>query len=534
MAIRQIPNEILDLLLDQCDFSSYKTCRMVSRQFNEVCSPRVFEHLHLVGLNYSLGNLMRIANSTLSKHVRELTVHIDQLPPLDFKSWAKLVDLRPAFTEYARERSIADGISRAQAQTDYGKLPLHNFDAYDLANAYHEHYRPLVVEQASWFHARERKIRFLFKKAFASLSHVQKVSAVAALPFQGRHNSRPPWITVRKKALVGPDDFMDKNTTTHSPFNTLTLGSCSVKSDPLVLWLLEAVGFRAAQNRVKHVTDLTLDGVGKFSLGLFNYDASKLDRGEITDIIGFASSSFNIPGVTIAKAFKYLTSIRISTKEDAVAKGNSMMLKGYRDTTPALLAATEKLELLQLTEYSAHESGANGSMTPAWYTGELVEILLEMKSTGEWEGEHIRHLSLGIDMEAEDVMELLESRAGTLKSLELRDMNLEHGYKEMLELIASLRLDRVYLEGLLVNMEYIDGSNVLGEAYAVLFIEGVELRKDEDVGAEWRQLAAFMLEGEGELPRLQFHPVGSNFPRHSYWEGDDVWAPILAGNDGGP
>lgn len=171
-------------------------------------------------------------------------------------------------------------------------------------------------------------------------------------------------------------------------------------------------------------------------------------------------------------------------------------MNGFGDTKSSLLGFTNRLETLKLTEYADHED-SDRDATSSWYSEELMEELVLVP----WEGCQLRGLSLGLDCAVEDIVALSKMHATTLKSLELCDVCVHRYHRELLEFIATLQLDRIYLEGLIVDMECIDGSNAIG-SYAVFFIEGVEMQKGKAVAEEWQELADFLLHGKSELPRL--------------------------------
>lgn len=298
-----LTDELLEVIFDECDFASQKKCRLVNRQFDAVCAPRIFEHVHLASFNYSLGNLDALANSTLSKHVKQFTAYVDQLPLMNHEEWARIINLRPPFMEYMQAREATGASNRAQAFADYNRLPRHTMTEEEVNDAYDRGYRPLLTEQMHWYQ-NELTNRFRFKSAFSKLPCVRKANAVEALPFQEGHNNRPPWKSLRRKTLVGPDNFKTCQPNPLSHCNSLNLFQGKVRADPLVLWLLEAIGHRATLAGIEHVTDLNLDGIENYSLGVHAIDKSAPLQGK-SHILSFNANP-QVSWLTTVESFKRL------------------------------------------------------------------------------------------------------------------------------------------------------------------------------------------------------------------------------------
>lgn len=77
----RLPEELLALICEQCEFASLKACRLVNSRFHEASTCHVFEHLYLGLFEYSLLNAREIARGPLAKHVKKLTIYSDIVSP---------------------------------------------------------------------------------------------------------------------------------------------------------------------------------------------------------------------------------------------------------------------------------------------------------------------------------------------------------------------------------------------------------------------------------------------------------------------
>ena len=68
-------DEVLDRILDACDFVSLKHLRLVSKDWSTVVTPRIFEQCYLGFFTSHLENLVAVSNRPdLAKHVKELFI----------------------------------------------------------------------------------------------------------------------------------------------------------------------------------------------------------------------------------------------------------------------------------------------------------------------------------------------------------------------------------------------------------------------------------------------------------------------------
>lgn len=64
-----LPVEMLDLILDRCEHASLKRLRFVNKEFHDIPTPKVFEHVYMAMFDEHLEHLRLISQSVLAKHV---------------------------------------------------------------------------------------------------------------------------------------------------------------------------------------------------------------------------------------------------------------------------------------------------------------------------------------------------------------------------------------------------------------------------------------------------------------------------------
>lgn len=92
-----LPPELLELIMQQCDFASLKHMRLVAKRLEHIATPRVFHDVYAAFFAYSLDNIGNIANSRVAKYAKTLTVYSNFLPILAQDQWRKEAFYRPHF-----------------------------------------------------------------------------------------------------------------------------------------------------------------------------------------------------------------------------------------------------------------------------------------------------------------------------------------------------------------------------------------------------------------------------------------------------
>lgn len=65
-SLENLPPEIHEMILESCDYSSYKTLRLTSKPLQALTTPRVFDTIYLGLFDYSINALNAIAGSHLA------------------------------------------------------------------------------------------------------------------------------------------------------------------------------------------------------------------------------------------------------------------------------------------------------------------------------------------------------------------------------------------------------------------------------------------------------------------------------------
>ncbi|KAK5170202.1 uncharacterized protein LTR77_004788 [Saxophila tyrrhenica] len=260
--INALPPELLDHIAGFCDHATLKSLRRVCKSSRDAATPGVFEHFYMAMFDHCLENLCSISKSPLAKHVKAFTFYTDVLPDWtgeipsspDDLDWPVAIDFRP---EIARSQIAAQTPARQPSsvvdvyrQVDYDSLPRHNFSDEELKQGWRE-FEKLREQQSTWRKSEQPSMRF--KEYFAMLPNVTEVHVTTCLSFpffsSGARPARelPLWSALRRRMLVGPDDWTDEY---EYPDNRSKLCGQGFSC------MLEAIGFRASFAGTRHVTKL--------------------------------------------------------------------------------------------------------------------------------------------------------------------------------------------------------------------------------------------------------------------------------------
>lgn len=227
---RLFPVELLELICDFTEFATLKNLRLTCKTLADITTPRLFSHFYMGFFPTHLTRLIQLAeNPTLSACIKHFTLVGDILP--DFGSqeaYEKLIDLRPPWSTfraaYTKQRSVSavpaalahdhlhscdlssppallDPHERMQLSAEYASLPRHNLTPSDVSKHYQK-WNLLRQQQLSWSDHEHA----LFARAFATLPNLVIVSNKRC-EFSD-NNVAPPWKSLRRGILVGPDDWM--------------------------------------------------------------------------------------------------------------------------------------------------------------------------------------------------------------------------------------------------------------------------------------------------------------------------------------
>lgn len=220
--MNRLPNELLEMVCNECDFATLKSLRRTARFLIMVTTPLIFEHFYMGFFPSHLDRLVQLSHSPhVSVHIKKFTFVGDVLP--DFKSqaaWENVIDLRPPWSTFSanyyrntkRAKWLDQGCSdettmehsRKAVTAAYHRLPKHEMTPLQL-HFYYLAYIDHRSQQLSW----DDDMDETFVDAFARLPAIKTVLN-ETLRFAG-NNEVPPWRSLRRKILVGPDNWMSRH-----------------------------------------------------------------------------------------------------------------------------------------------------------------------------------------------------------------------------------------------------------------------------------------------------------------------------------
>lgn len=420
----QLPAELLDLILDQCDHASLKELRLTSQCLGRMSTPRVFEHVYMALFDHCLTNFVHLATSRLARHVRQLTFYSDVLPDWTYPDWELSIDFRQELK--GRAASSKDGCSQTgelistcgcdscrarrlvDCPTDTSHtLPSHDFTVEEL-DAGWELYSALALAQQKWCTGPQHLV---FKEHFARLPNIEQVSVNGAGPSEVQSDLWPIWRRLRDRILVDPRSWMNKR----------HLADEEVEGQA-ALSLLQAVGWRAQFSGTKPVTKMSVNALHSRSYSdLMGIDA--LDKqhrlNQMTD--GFSSLT----------ELKYRTRAmlpRAWAADDSIAS----------ETARFLRAATQlrrlHLAYIDTPVFRGHAQFQRSALT---------DLIHEDGVT--WP--HLEHLALSVDLEGAELVSCLRHHE-SIRSLELTNMALLHARPVLEEIPRVRKLDHVSIKSI--------------------------------------------------------------------------------------
>lgn len=433
MAIHRLPAELLELISQQCDHASQKESRLVNQRFQSAATPSVFEHFYMGYFEHALDNFYALAKSPLAKYVKRFTIYSDLLPEWPRAEWESKIDLRPDFSLWQAARRAQQGqtchtcklsqhpcldcaCTYPDLDPEYRSLQRQFLTTAELDVAYGSFLR-LVWKQQCLHSGDLRK----FKEHFAMLPNVSEASVKGATPFSGRTNEWPVWKGLRKTILVGPDDWMYPK---GHPMSNVSSDTAHQQrhgrgAGQAALYLLEGVGYRSQFFGTKHITKLSVQAKQPYR-----------------DLIGAAGSFGGIPAdsqryQTIVEAFRHVEDLSLNILYPF--ESNAHHGPGLTSETVELLRAAKQLRRLDFTFFEDEYEDEDG-VAPLFATDENFR----------WP--HLEHLALRTNIESTIFLDFLKQHAGSLRSLELRDM-VVNDIEDVLECIPRIvKLQHVYAE----------------------------------------------------------------------------------------
>ncbi|KAL1649293.1 hypothetical protein SLS58_001868 [Diplodia intermedia] len=215
-----LPEELLDLIVAECDFVSLKRLRGTCKVLARLTVPRIFEHVHVGMFMESLQKICCIAaHSDFRKMVRKLTYHGELLPYFENREeYAERIDMRPPFSLFYQMYCYEKGLpvlpsgdmryreAKSAALAIWTKLP--KVDPELDLDAYYKEYQRIWEEQQEWDEERTQILR----RAICNLPKLE-MAEVSTQEMGTPKNHGPVWGRLLPRILQGPDDwkFIDSN-----------------------------------------------------------------------------------------------------------------------------------------------------------------------------------------------------------------------------------------------------------------------------------------------------------------------------------
>ena len=459
--LEQLPPELLDVILSQCEFPSLKDLRRVNRRFSNASTPHVFEHFHMGLFNHGLSNLLHLSKSALSKHIKKFTLHSDILPLVQERhDWERWIDFRPSYEAWLREASSEgrvvggdEAALRTWFRAEHNTRPRHHFSERELEDGWELYWR-LANKQRVW--SQQHK-GLLFKEYFSALPNLAEVTVRCASPTDSIDT--PVWESLRQQILVRPQDWMYSG----AYDDTQKLANVGFAA----LCLLEAVAFRASFSGVKHIQKLTLNSAHRHSYYQLTAAASDL---------GTPFRNYN----TLIDGFTHLRELYLHVPY--ATDGAETSAEAMARETMIFSRTSSQLRKLDLSygdgdkiEYEAYKS-----------TFALEPLFRSPLVTWPF----LRDLSLVASVGAEDLLNFVRLHSGTLRTLEWRDSASDDFSYILQQLPYVVKLEYVYLECLWQWFEEIG-------VYLCFFEEGTDGDKPHACAVR-----EYLLHGGDQMPEL--------------------------------
>lgn len=318
----------------------------------------------------------------------------------------------------------------------------------------------------------------MFKEMFSLLPNITDASVQCATPFSGRCNTWPLWKALRERIYVGPDDFVWRQPIDEPDY--------AEQTGQAALLLLEAIGYRssfAATNQIRRL----------------NVHSSHLDP--YLSLMNTGSVTHAVRYQTILAGFQHLTTLHFHVPHATVSAHISGF--GVSVETMEFLRTAKHLRKLEL-RYGDDE------MSPDDESDSQLESLFD---SDEVLWPKIQHLSLATNVPADILLKFLRNHAGSLRTLELRDM-LIHKVDFAIEQIPKiLSLEYCYMECLWDDASRV--SDDIDVNYLCVLSRGTDFK-----AAYEESVKAYLLGQKDTMPPLERDGGSGEIREWAEWQAD--------------
>ncbi|KAI7551663.1 hypothetical protein KC331_g2407 [Hortaea werneckii] len=509
----ELPPELIELIVHQCDFASLKHLRLVAKPFEHIATPLVFRDFYAAFFAYSLNNIGNVANSRVAKHVKHLTIWADILPDWEQYEWRQESDDRPSFLAWEARRKELIAADCLKAHRTAVKLyPCPDGDIEgglcgeclgrieDLRDEYADNVLDPALDQLEkawtrfcqlkdeqWNGLTEDVYGIMLKEHLSRLPNLESVAVKPATAPEEEIKNLPVWKSLEKEILVSPKSWMQiAGPGLHDVFDGESVYNPEFLSSPLQ-WTLEAVGHRAQFSGTKQVK----------RLDLVHNDLTPLK--EVIRAAAEASCNSNNPlaqGVrfqTVVEAFSHVQDL--SFQFPHAGEGEEVYGRQFRDEASEFLHAAKNLEILKI-RYPDDELGDRSTTRRQIdLSGHFADLESNLDAF-QWP--HLTSLSLSTNVKADPFLSFLAAHSTTLRSLTLFEMDLGD-VRKVLSAVPSVLpgLTDVHVEGVFDLRQGAPGPEDPDGVWAHYLIEGTSHQD-----AYEQDVKRYLLGQREELPLL--------------------------------
>ncbi|KAI7185972.1 hypothetical protein KC316_g8723 [Hortaea werneckii] len=506
----ELPPELIELIVHQCDFASLKHMRLVAKPFERLATPLVFRDFYAAFFAYSPDNIGKVADSRVARHVKNFTIYSDFLPDWVQSEWREESDDRPNFSTWKATRKdfiVADCLENhqtavklyacldaegAMCEECLGRMEnlrveyKNNFPLPTLERLEEAWARFCQLKDEQWNGLTENVHGIMLKEHLSRLPNLESVAVEPAMALEEEIKNLPVWKSLQKEILVSPKSWMQiSGPGLHDTFDGVSVHNPEFLSSPLQ-WTLEAVGHRAqfsGTGQVKRLVLLHNDLTPLKAVIRAAAEASHTSDNPLAQGVRFQ---------TVVEAFSHVQDLTFEFPY--AGKGEEAYGRQFRDEAVELLHAAKNLEVLKL-QYLDDERDQSSMNMEFDLSGHFADL---ESNPDAFSWPHLTTLSLSTNVKAEPFLAFLAAHSRTLRSLTLIDMDLADVQKVLSATPSALPgLQDVHVKRVLDLIQGTPGMEDEDDVWAHYLIEGTSHQ-----GTYEQNVKRYLLGQREELPLL--------------------------------
>lgn len=407
--MERLPDELLLLVAEQCDFATLKTLRLIKHHFNALTTPGVFEHFYMGFFERDFLNLYQLTRRSLAQHVRTITFFPDVMPQYTCSEWKEEIDQRQPFPDYWQtclQDVVGDSTFKAdeapmrgwyyrKAWREYDAMPKHDYSDDRLDQGW-QAYKAYIEEHKTW---PRKHYDLVFEELLTKLPNLAKINVRSPVHEYEVANNWPVWKRIRESALVAPPfQWLERNLT------AVVVGS-----------VLAAVGRRSSSPGSRHIKTLHIEA--------FN----------IWPAIGGISECNKYSATEPLVAFQHITSMHLHVPE-----ATSAARKDGPDNAATVMKCLLKARALRKLDLRYSDDNL--------LTADPACSLESMFVLDKPIWPEIEELSLVVDISAMALIKFLSHHASTLRTFKLQDCHISNVARLIDAFPKTIKVDNLYLK----------------------------------------------------------------------------------------